>query len=203
MLGDRAFRVPLDLQELDTVTCPRLRESSERLRDIFKRCLQPFPKTIGGLVIRGARKQIRLKCGDAREKDFIIRHLSCIRPQERINQFHDIIDMYNRKLVFVRENIGNDAKLEFACCMYVALRQEIIDKASSYCESSAVDYAIKLVDDAFKEAIDMACSAFQQNDSKCAGVQQRHPVNVTAQSKMDSQAFILPLLDVLTAVGDN
>ena len=198
MLGDRSFVIPRNLTEIDTVTCPRLLGASDSLKSVVRSCLQPFPKTIAGLAIRGSRKTIKAKCNDMAEKQFIIKHLSCLRPSNRIDQLHDIIDLYNRKLVYIRDSIPVNKKLDLLCCHYFVGRKAIIDTSRRFCPQAAVDYAVSIVDDMFKEALDIACAGYQQNESKCNGTE----LPVTMTSKKETDAFLLPLIQVLTAIGD-
>lgn len=202
LLGDRSFVIPRTISEMESVTCPRLLDAGDKLKDIVKSCLRPFPKTIAGLLIRGSRRVMRAKCNDQKEKEFIIRHLSCIRPLNRIDQLHDVIDMYNRKLIYIRDTVPVASKLDLTCCHYFAAKKEMIAVARKFCPQIAVDYAIGIVDDMMKESLEVSCGPYLSDESKCAPVITKTPVPVTMNSKKETDAFLLPLINVLTAVGD-
>ena len=206
LLGDRGLRVPADLRQLDTITCPRLRIASERIKDVLKACLRPFPKTVAGLMVRGARRQIRIRCGDLRDRQAIVHHLSCLRQPGRLGRLHDLMDLYNRKLVYLRDNVTAERMLDLTCCHYFKLRSELIAAATGFgCNAEAVRYLTTLLDEMLRDAIDVACSAFQQDPDggKCAPVLRRTPLPVTSASRKETDAFLLPLIEVLTSVGDN
>lgn len=203
MIGDRDLQLPQTVSEMESVTCPRLMEASDKLKDVIKYCFKPFERTIAGMLIRGTRKTIKSKCTDDQEKQFIVKHLSCIREQSRFDLFHDILDMYNRKLIFIRDNIPDGDKLDLTCCHYMEARKEIQSTAKKFCPPVAVSYALNMVDDMMREALDVACSAYQHDASKCKPIMRGNPLQVSMRSPKENPAFLVPLIKVLAAVGQH
>lgn len=204
MIGDRDLQLPTSVNEMETITCPRLMDASDKLKDVIKYCFKPFERTIAGMLIRGTRKTIKSKCTDDQEKQFIVKHLSCIREQSRFDLFHDILDMYNRKLIFIRDNIADGDKLDLTCCHYMEARKEIQSTAKKFCPAVAVTYALNMVDDMMREALDVACSTYQNDASKCKPVMRGNPLTgVSSRSPKENPAFLVPLIKVLAAVGQH
>ena len=203
MLGDRELQLPKSVHEMEFITCPRLMEASDKLKDVIKYCFKPFERTIAGMLIRGTRKTIKSKCTVLQERQFIVKHLSCIREQSRFDLFHDVIDMYNRKLMFIRDNVADSAKLDLTCCHYIEARKEIASTAKQFCPPIAVAYALDMVDDMMREALDVACSTYQHDASKCKPVMRGTPLSVSVASPKENIAFLVPLIKVLAAVGQH
>lgn len=204
MVGDRSFVVPNSVDEIQDVTCPRIKEAGERLRDIFKSCLRPFPRTLAALVIRRARRTMRTKCNDRKEKALIMHHLSCLRPADKIGLFHDVIDEYSRQLVHIQGNVAPKNMLDVACCMYIDGRKHTREIARRFCDAEAVTYAVKLIDDLMQEAMDLACSTYIRNNDKCIAVKARDPLPSSFDPAFQPKdSFLLNLIDLLTMIGDN
>lgn len=145
MLGDRELKLPRSVNEMEMITCPRLMDASDKLKNVIKYCFKPFERTIAGMLIRGTRKTIKSKCNVLQEREFIVQHLSCIRDQSKFDLFHDVIDMYNRKLMFIRDNVPDNMKLDLTCCHYMEARKEIASTAKKFCPPIAVTYALDMV----------------------------------------------------------
>lgn len=203
MLGDRNFTVPKDVAEIDAVTCPRLKEAADGLKDVFRSCLRPFPKTVAGLAIRGARKAMKDRCGSQKEKETIIKYLACVRPQERLDLLHEIMEDISNKLLYAQKNVPLDRMLGLGCCVYHDLRQFARETASKFCTPDAVKYTDELIDEMLQEALDIACASFAKDEHKCTAIKKRDPFpehfNATTRAK---DTFLLTLLDVLTAIAD-
>lgn len=203
MLSDRSFAVPRNMREIETVTCPRLKDAADNLKDVFKSCLRPFPKTIAGLAIRGARMTMKEKCASLKDKEFIIRHLACVQDQTRLDLLHDVLDDYGNKLLYMQNSIPPERMLGSCCCVYGEARKDIRDIASKYCALDGVAYAEKLIDDMLQDALDLACSAYLDEPQKCIQIKDQDPIpqsfNSTTRSK---NSFLLTLIDLLTLVAD-
>lgn len=203
IIGDRDLQLPRSVTEMELTTCPRLLEASDKLKDVIKYCFKPFERTIAGMLIRGTRKTIKSKCTVPQEREFIVKHLSCIRDQSRFDLFHDVIDMYNRKLIYIRDNVPDGNKLDLTCCHYMEARKEIASTAKKFCPPVAVQYALDMVDDMMREALDVACSTYQHDASKCKPVMKGNPLSVSMRSPKENIAFLVPLIKVLAAVGQH
>ena len=201
MVGDRGFHIPKDLHEMDTITCPRLIEASDRIKDVLKTCLKPFPRTVAGMIVRGTRKVARLNCNDPKEKADVVNHLRCVLGGNKIDKFHDIMDRFTKKLHVIRHSVPTDKKIDVTCCEYLREKDALEAATMQFCPTPSVRYAMDLVDRMMREAIEFVCFQYQQDSSKCVPVFKANPVNVTTESKKESLSFLLPLLDVLTAVG--
>lgn len=54
-----------------------------------------------------------------------------------------------------------------------------------------------------REALDVACSTYQHDGSKCKAVMKGNPLSVSISSPKDNIAFLVPLINVLSAVGQH
>lgn len=202
--GDRSLVLPKTVQELETDLCPLLLEASDKIKSGIRNCLDPFPKTVAGLVVRGTRKVIRKQCSDEQQKKDIVRHLVCLQDKSRLDQMHDVVDMFNRKLVI----IGSDAvpinkRLDVLCCSEPVLIKDLLKVFQQWpdCKPEGIAWALKLVNDMLKDALDLACSTYQSSPDKCTAVLESTPLNVTIQSPKNNDAFFVPLIHVLSTIS--
>lgn len=200
LLGDRSLKIPATMEELNTGLCPSLMNAGNGLRNIVKKCLSAFPKTVAGLAIRGTRLTIKNRCTTESEKVRIIRYLRSIRSQENLDRLHDVADTFHREMQ-VMNSMVSDNKLSILCCSYVQMREDMESVASQFFDAEGLTYFLNLVDEMLREALDLACSQYNADHSKCIPVRAENPLNVTMDSKLEEKSFFLPLVRVLTSLS--
>ena len=187
---------------METELCPRLLDASDQMKTGIRKCLDPFPKTVAGLLVRGTRRVIKDKCTNEAERTRIVKYLGCVREQSNLDQLHDLVDLLNRKLVYM----GTDAvpvskRLDLLCCHVLQDKENIRPIAEKICSPEATNYALAMVDDMLKDALDVACGAYISEPEKCKPILQATPLNVTMQSPKPSDAFFVPLVNVLSTIS--
>lgn len=204
MMGDRSLRIPASVQELEATTCPRLYEASDRLKDVIRSCFKPFTRTMAGLLVRGTRASIKKRCSDPAERAVVVQHLSCVQHQQDLDQFHDVVDSFTRKLVYIRDHVKDSQKLDLTCCHYMDVRRGIVAVARKFCPAPAVQYTATMMDDMMREAIELACSSYQRDSDKCLLLMKQTPIRLKARdAKHREGTFLLPLISVLSSVADH
>ena len=206
MLGDRAFEFPQNVQQLETLTCPRLLQATERVKHVIRSCLKPFAKTVAGMIVRGARKVNRGNCNEASSKAAIVSQLKCMQDKSRVGKLHDVVDVFTRWLHVIRRTVPDDEKIDVTCCRYLDTKRQLEAVFKQLCAPSSVSFSMNMVDEMLREAVDFMCSQHQKHASKCQAVLQAHPVSLSQGSsgRKPSLSFLLPLIDVLTAAaGDS
>lgn len=202
LVGDRGFHIPRNLQEMDNITCPRLVEANDKIKDVLKTCLKPFPRTVAGMIVRSTRKVTKMSCTDGKEKAAVVSHLSCLLGGNKIDKYHDIMDTFIKKLAVIKRKVPTEKQIDVVCCEYLVGKDDLEAVTKQFCPPASVTYAMNLLDRMMKEAMDFVCFQYQQDARKCLPVHTSHPLNVTAEGgRKESLSVLLPLLDVLTAVG--
>lgn len=200
MLGDREYTVPISVEDTENRMCPRLTEASEKVKGVLKSCLKPFPKTVAGMITRGARKENRMTCSDPEKKSAFVTQLRCIRGS-KIVPFHDAVDKYIKKLSEIGRRTPDNKKIDVVCCEYQILRKEIEDKAKRVCTPASVTFLMRMVDGMLREALDFLCYRYQNDNNLCKPIIQEFGVSVPT-GEQENKSFLLPLIDVLTAAGE-
>jgi hypothetical protein len=200
MLGDRGFHVPRTVSEMETVTCPRLIEAGDKIKGVLKSCLKPFPKTVAGMILRGTRKVTRENCSNATVKAEIVRHLRCVRDDNRIDQFHDVMDKMAKQLYMIKTKVPVEKMIDVSCCAYIARKADLEANLKKFCPPASTTYALDMVDRMMREAMDFVCGQYQQDAGKCAIIEKKYPFN-EKENRKDTLSVLIPMLDVMTEIG--
>ena len=201
MIGDRVFQFPKTMQQLEETVCPRLTEAGEQLKDVMKACLKPFPKTVAGMITRGARKVNRADCNVQKEKEAFVQKLACMQPRAHIDELHEVVDKFTVKLSVIKRSVPDDKKIDVTCCEYLKTKRAIEESVQSHCPAESVSFTMGLVDGMLQEAVDFLCSQYLRDGSKCLPLLAAHPATVRPEDKKEGLSFMLPLIDVLTAAA--
>lgn len=203
--GDRDLILPRTLEQMETELCPRLLEAGDKLKTVVRKCLDPFPKTVAGMLLRGNRNVIKTNCRNSEsEKNAVIENFVCIRNQSRLDQLHDVVDLFNRKLVFIgSDDSATSRRLDLTCCHAQVLMKELREKLEEWddCKEEGTTWIMNFIDEMLRDALDLACSTYQNDPNKCKPVLEETPLNITMQSAKNNDAFFVPLIRVLSAIS--
>ena len=82
------------------------------------------------------------------------------------------------------------------------LIQKIIKEFTGICSQEAIDYTVKLLEDAIVEVLEMVCNQHMAIDSpKCVALFQSDAVFVSEETERQSISFFLPLIELYTGIG--
>ena len=124
--GDRSLIIPKTSPEA-TIFCNKVTSSVENIRSVSRACLKPFPKQVLGLLVYGARKQIKRICGNENEKMKIVNYCACLQNATTLNGVHDTMDEAIQIFEHVRDHVPDVNKhMPYSCCYYQELKQVII-----------------------------------------------------------------------------
>ena len=78
----------------------------------------------------------------------------------------------------------------------------MIKKFTGPCSREAIDYTIKVVEDAIIDVLEMVCNQHMEvNAPKCVSIFKSDPIAVEKTDHQESIAFFLPLIEIFTQLG--
>jgi hypothetical protein len=208
LVGDRSLVVPSSLQEVSDNFCPKIQENIEKIREIARSCLRPFPKQLVGVMLFAIKRVNREICSSKQEKDFIVQHLSCVRDQNKMEQVHVLMDDFVKFAHYVHSNVSDtNKKIPFICCQYLQLMQDLDKRLSNWCKREAIDYVINMIDKMMSDCTDMICPQYVKPgsltapDGKCRRFMTNNPVPLNPKVKSPTLSMLPPLIDIFTEMG--
>ena len=120
--GDRGYVAPETLSELEPLYCQRQTTSLEKIRNLGRNCMKPFPRQVVGLMTYGSRKDVKALCkGPVQGKQELLNNNVCFRNPAKMDQLHDAMDSLILKYETIRDNVHNESlKLPHICCEYAS-----------------------------------------------------------------------------------
>jgi hypothetical protein len=116
--GDRRFRVPSNVSQVDSEYCKRNLQAIDDLRNITRKCLTPFVTLTSGLMTFGFRKTVRKICSDSSAKRQLVQRVTCLHNNTNKQVFDSSMPALILKLEFVRNTGKNTSHMLLqACCL--------------------------------------------------------------------------------------
>ena len=146
MIGDRSLVVPTTVDQVSQEFCPRILDSIESIKAIARSCLKPFPKQLVGIMLQAIRKVNKEICSSKEEKETVIKHLSCVKDSNRLEQVHVLMDHFIMFTHSVQRNVTDQTKkIPFICCQYMNLLNDLESKISNWCDRDSIDYVLNMI----------------------------------------------------------
>lgn len=203
--GDRDLIPAKNLIELEDRYCKRHTDAIEKVRNITKTCLRPFPQQVIGLLTFGSRKEVRKTCKHETEKQRLLDSVRCFIPKENMEILHDSFDDLIVRVETIRDsNIAINSKMSHTCCAYNSYIRHLRNLFRDKCSITSLDYILDMTDKKVKEAFDFTCLGYSINEmDKCNELNKREPIYVDPSAKPKSKSIILPLVDIYTAEDES
>jgi len=205
LIGDRSLVVPTTVDQVSQEFCPRILDSIESIKAIARSCLKPFPKQLVGIMLQAIRKVNKEICSSKEEKETVIKHLSCVKDSNRLEQVHVLMDDFIMFAHSVQRNVTDQTKkIPFICCQYMNLLNDLESKISNWCDRDSIDYVLNMIRRMMSDATDIVCPQFvKQGSEKEGGKCHRFWKDnhlVVSNTKL-TLSMLPPLVDIFTEMG--
>ena len=117
LVSNRNFTFPTTIAEVDKL-CSDVFVQVERVQEIARSCLKPFPKQIVGIFIRGVKKQFKKVCNNRKEKEKVFKYADCLRPEQVLTKIFNISDEFTKVYEYINTNSSVEKRIPLACCYY-------------------------------------------------------------------------------------